>query len=222
MPRILIADDHGLYRKGLRVALEAALDDVHISEADCLDATFALLEAKRDFDLVLLDLNMPGMMSLESIRAARECYPGIRFAIVSASEDRSDILNSLAAGVHGFVSKLQPDEEIIAAVHHILVGGIYVPPLVAQLGFSGPSADEIGEEQEVDLGKLTPRQRDVLPLMARGLSNKEIARALNIAEATAKIHAAALFRVLGVRNRTEAAVKARVFLDRIRSFERTT
>jgi DNA-binding NarL/FixJ family response regulator len=218
MPRILVADDHGLYRKGLRSTLEAALPKLEVFEADSLEAALIEIEADGNLDLVLVDLNMPGLVSFDSLREARECYPRTRFLVISASDAKADVLSCLASGLHGFVSKLQPDEEIIAAVKYVLDGCIYVPPWLAQIGVLGsnrcfgaglPSFLKVQDQ----FAKLTPRQRDVLPLLARGMSNKEIARALNIAEATTKIHAAGLCRVLGVRNRTEAAVAARVLLQ---------
>jgi DNA-binding NarL/FixJ family response regulator len=215
MPRILIADDHGLYRKGLRSTLEAALPVLEICEAHCLDEALIAIEADDCFDLVLIDLYMPGVLSFDSLRAARECYPKLRFMVISASDARDDVLASLGAGLHGFVSKLQPDSEIVAAVEQVLDGAIYVPPWLAQARFfeSGRSGLQTHLKAQDSLARLTPRQRDVLPLLAQGMSNKEIARALKIAEATTKIHAAALCRVLGVRNRTEAAVAARQLLQ---------
>ena len=124
------------------------------------------------------------------------------------------ILATLAAGFHGFISKRQSDTEILAAVKSILAGVIYVPTSFAKIGGGNALSSQFDRETlpalstEVDVLKLTKRQREVLTLLAGGLSNKEIARALHIAEATTKIHMAALLRGLGVRNRTEAAFKA--------------
>jgi DNA-binding NarL/FixJ family response regulator len=218
MPRILIADDHGLYRKGLRSTLEAALPNLEVSEADSLDAALIAIDTDGSLDLVLIDLNMPGLVSYESLREARECYPKTRFLVISASDAREDVLGCLAAGLHGFVSKLQSDEEIIAAVKQVMAGCIYVPPWLAQVGLFGTARSLSSNMQpylrnQDPLAKLTARQRDVLPLLARGMSNKEIARTLKIAEATTKIHAAALYRVLGARNRTEAAMAAHALLS---------
>jgi DNA-binding NarL/FixJ family response regulator len=214
MPQILIADDHGLYRKGLRSTLEAALPNLRISEAHCLDTALITLEADDSFDLVLIDLYMPGVLSFDSLREARECYPEVRFIVISASNAKEDVLGCLGAGLHGFVSKLQPDVEIVVAIEQVLSGAIYAPPWLAQASMF--DSDRSGIQRFVTVqdstAKLTPRQRDVLPLLAKGLSNKEIARELNIAEATTKIHAAALCRALGARNRTEAALSARQLL----------
>jgi DNA-binding NarL/FixJ family response regulator len=125
------------------------------------------------------------------------------------------VLGTLAAGLHGFVSKVQQDHEIIAAVTHVLNGGIYVPAWIAQVDLlPANSAQVIGRTTELPFTRLTPRQKDILPLLAKGLSNKEIARALNITEATIKIHVAALCRAIGARNRTEAAWATRGLLDK--------
>ena len=155
------------------------------------------------------------MAALDSLKAAREISPATRFAVVSTSDARADILATLAAGFHGFISKRQSDTEILAAVTDILAGRIYVPASFAKIGdgdalssqFDREALPTLSTEADV-LNKLTKRQREVLTLLARGLSNKEIARALDIAEATTKIHMAALLRGLAVRNRTEAAYKA--------------
>ena len=126
---------------------------------------------------------------------------------------------TLAAGFHGFISKRQSDAEILAAVMDILAGRIYVPKSFAKMGDGDALSGRFDREAvptlstEADVLKLTKRQREVLTLLARGLSNKEIARTLAIAEATTKIHVAALLRALGVRNRTEAAYKAANFIN---------
>jgi DNA-binding NarL/FixJ family response regulator len=216
MTRIIVADDHGLYRKGLRSTLEAALADVEILEANSLDAALLAMEVEGHFDIVLVDLNMRGIVSYNSLAEACACYPTTRFMVISASNAKEDVLACLAKGVHGFVSKLQPDVEIINAVKQVLSGAVYAPPWLAHPRCQVDERFRGGPCQKVHadpLAHLTPRQRDVLPLLARGMSNKEIARALKIAEATTKIHAAALCRLLGARNRTEAAVVASKLLQ---------
>jgi DNA-binding NarL/FixJ family response regulator len=163
---------------------------------------------------VLVGTGLSSLAALDSLKAARETSSATRFAVVSASDTRADILATLAAGFHGFISKRQSDTEILAAVTDILAGRIYVPASFAKMNDGDALCGRFDREAvpalstEADVLKLTKRQREVLSLLARGLSNKEIARALAIAEATTKIHLAALLRALGVRNRTEAAYKA--------------
>jgi DNA-binding NarL/FixJ family response regulator len=131
---------------------------------------------------------------------------------MSTSRTRTDVLNCLAAGFHGFLDKHQSDEGLLGAITDLLSGRIYVPPWVVQDGDHKPEVQlsiNIGQEKL----KLTRRQGDVLPLLALGMSNKEIAQKLNIAEGTIKIHMAALLRALGARNRTKAALLAQKLLD---------
>jgi len=219
MARIIVADDHSLYRKGLKVALEAHFPVVEVLEAACLDEVVSAIEREADIDLALVDMKVPGPASFDELRAAREAHPQVRFAVISAFDGRENILNTLGAGLNGFISKSQPEHEIMTAITDILAGRIYVPPLLARVrtrpgnGVARETMPQPLDQVNVDLSKLTPRQRDVLYHMAQGSSNKEIARALDVAEATIKIHAAAVMRALGVRNRTEAAVVAKKHLE---------
>ncbi|WP_336490104.1 response regulator transcription factor [Methylobacterium nigriterrae] len=212
MASVLLADDHGLYRKGLRVALSESMRELDLLEAESFDEAWALIEERPDIDLMLLDLNMPGLTSLVRLGQLRRQHPRTRIAVISASDARQDILACLGLGLNGFISKLQPDAEIVSAVSDILRGRIYVTSLLArpvEAGAARVTDGARGPEMDIEFAKLTPRQQDVLCLLARGQSNKEIARTLRIAEATTKIHTAALLKVLGVRNRTEAALAAR-------------
>lgn len=222
MYRIVIADDHGIYRRGLRTALAADMPDSEIFEAQCFDESITLLEEQAPIDLAMLDLHMPGLDTLEVLEDVLPLYPDTRFMIVSGSESRSAILATLSAGLQGFVAKSQPDSEIIQAVNDVLSGRIYVPTLLSRnstqnraqafSALNGLTKELSGGGD--NLRALTPRQIDVLKLMAEGYSNKEIARDLEIAEATTKIHAAAVMHALGVRNRTEAAVMLKTWLTK--------
>ena len=213
MPLILVLDEQTVYRAGLRSLITAEIPHAEVIEASNLPQALDHIRHST-IDLVLVGTGRSSLAALDSLKAAREISPATRFAVVSASDNRADILATLAAGFHGFLSKRQSDTEILAAVTSILAGIIYVPASFAKIGggyaFSGQSDREKlpALSTEADVLKLTKRQREVLALLARGLSNKEIARALDIAEATTKIHMAALLRELGVRNRTEAAFKA--------------
>jgi DNA-binding NarL/FixJ family response regulator len=214
MYRIVIADDHGLYRYGLRLALTAGIPGVEIFDAACFDAAVSLLEQQASIDLAILDLNMPGLFDQEVLGAVLSAYPDTRFAIVSADDSRAEILKALSIGLHGYIVKSQKDEEVVLAVKEILAGRIYVPALLSRTSAGqGPHVPPPSQRYQArrrvgtgNFSRLTSRQKEVLKLMAEGYSNKEIARNLDIAEATTKIHAAAVLRELGVRNRTEAAV----------------
>ncbi|UVC13194.1 LuxR C-terminal-related transcriptional regulator [Mesorhizobium onobrychidis] len=221
MYRIVIADDHGLYRRGLRLALTAGIPGVEILEASCFDAVLSLLAEQASIDLAMLDLNMPGLFNQEVLSGILSAYPDTRFAIVSGNDSRSEILTALSIGLHGYIVKSQRDEEVVMAVNEILSGRIYVPALLSRPGAAQAThvptpSEHIPHRRTTsgNLGRLTSRQKEVLKLMAEGYSNKEIARDLEIAEATTKIHAAAVLRELGVRNRTEAAVMLKTWLTR--------
>ncbi len=226
MRRMVIADDHGLYRRGLQIALSAEMPDCTIFEAHHLEGALSILAAESPIDLVLLDMYMPGLDNVSMLAEILPLYPDTRFAIISGSPSRASILATLSAGLHGFIAKSQSNEEIVQAINEIMNGRIYLPSLLSKvLGPSAPLPPVHIEEPEDapkppratglgNLRSLTQRQRDVLKLMAEGYSNKEISRNLDIAEATTKTHAAALMRALGVRNRTEAAVMLKSWIAR--------
>ena len=213
MPRFLVCDGQSVYRIGLRSLISAEIPRAEVIEASNLPQALDHIR-NSTIDLVLVGTGRSSLAALDSLKAARETSPPTRFAVVSTSDTRADILATLAAGFHGFISKHQSDTEILAAVTDILAGRIYVPASFAKIGGGNALSSQFDGEAlpalstEADVLKLTKRQREVLTLLARGLSNKEIARVLDIAEATTKIHMAALLRGLGVRNRTEAAFKA--------------
>ena len=149
---------------------------------------------------------MPGMKGAASIRELRHGYPQLRCVVMSGSEQRQDVLDALAAGAIGYIPKSLDPEAMVAAIQQVLGGGIYAPTLLLT-----EPVDPDEPSSTVDpnvMAMLTPRQYDVLRLLGKGQANKEIARALDISEGTVKIHLAAIFRVLEVRNRTEAVLKA--------------
>ena len=207
MPRILVLDEHTVYRTGLRSLICAKVPCTEVIEASSLVQALSQLR-NSSFDLVLVGVDLSSFGALNPLKAAGEASSATRFAIISSSDTRTDILASLAAGFHGFISKHQSDTDILAAITDILSGRIYIPSSLAEIGNGARRATPPTLPAEADVFKLTKRQREVLSLLARGRSNKEIARALDIAEATTKIHMAALVRALGVRNRTEAAFRA--------------
>jgi len=200
---ILVVDDHGVYRAGLRGVLEARFPHSRVVEAP----TLSCVGSNKLFDLILIDSGSLSYETLDLLAEFHEVRPATRVAVMLTSKARNDVLNYLSAGFHGVVHKLQSDEELLTAVSDLLSGRIYVPGWVADThdeDLDRPTHSHIQRETL----KLTSRQNEVLNLLARGMSNKEIARELNIAEGTSKIHTAALLRALGARNRTEAAFMA--------------
>ncbi len=212
--RALVVDDHGLYRAGLSLLLRDECGFDEVKEAGSLDEAASVLGDEGAFNLALFDLFMPGMDGPECLSAMRWSKPETKFAVISASQDRRDIAAAIAAGLNGFIPKSLPDSDIAGAVRSILSSQIFVPNHVAQKSvvsattpMSVARAAWPVQACTADASPdLTPRQRDVFEGVRRGLTNKEIARTLAIAEGTVKIHLAGLFAAFGVRNRTELAI----------------
>jgi DNA-binding NarL/FixJ family response regulator len=205
----LVADDDEFFRMALRSILTTQLGFSTVIETASYDEAVERLSEAEDVGLALFDLAMPGMESAASLRAVRECFPGIQAAVVSASTRRADVLLALEAGAHGYVPKSLGVAELARALRAITEGTIFVPAFIAELaalGGEGGSPLTAGPARsEHPDPTLTTRQRQVLNHLVAGRSNKEIARALNLGEGTVKVHVAALFRVLGVTSRAAAA-----------------
>lgn len=210
--KALVADDHGLYRTGLAFLLRDQLGFQEIVEVAGFDEALDQLAVTSDITLALFDLSMPGMGGAESLVIVRETYPELKLAVVSASEERSDVLAALAAGLGGYIPKSLPDGEIVQALESVLAGRVYVPTFMAHPApgqrFVSPPVPAPRPTHALKIDDLTARQRDVLQAVLKGYSNKEIARQLDIAEGTVKIHLSALFSQLGARNRTDLATRA--------------
>jgi DNA-binding NarL/FixJ family response regulator len=205
--KFVIADDHALFRAGLRLLLVDGCGPGEVLEGANVAELRALLDADSQVDLVVVDLSMPGMNGGATIRELRLAFAGVRFVVMSASEERRSVLDALAAGAFGYIPKSLGPPAMIAAFQQILNGGIYAPTLLLTEPAAAPDPAPSAIDPQI-LATLTPRQCDVLRLLGKGQANKEIARALDISEGTVKIHLAAIFRLLDVRNRTEAVLKA--------------
>lgn len=202
--RALIADDHELFRSGMKQLLVDALHAADVREAETMDQALEILTNEGGGDLVLVDWRMPGMSGAESLAALRDGFPEAKVAVISAWEERADILAALGAGVHGYIPKSLPSAQIATALQGILEGRIYVP---AAMGKRDGGLETGPGSAKLDQDKLTLRQKDVLAELLKGQASKEIARTLDIAEGTVKIHLAAIYRALGVRTRAEAIAK---------------
>jgi DNA-binding NarL/FixJ family response regulator len=213
---VLVADDHGLYRSGFGFLLRDRMGFRAVIEAATFDAALDRLAETPNVELALFDLAMPGISGPEGLSVVKETYPGIRVAIVSGSEERNDVVKAVAMGLNGYVPKSLADDEIVGALRDILDGRVFVPRFMtsgnadqtAKGGNSEDSSGKGGPGVGATSKSISPRQRDVLDCVRRGLSNKEIARELDIAEGTVKIHLAALFSHFGARNRTELATRS--------------
>jgi DNA-binding NarL/FixJ family response regulator len=200
--KILTCDDHDLFREGLRGVVSQLEGAPELLEAGDAEEALRVVEAHEDVGLVLLDLGLPGASGLSLLRTLRKRFPFVAVMVVSASEEPADIRAALDAGATGFVPKTSKRTVLLRAIELVLAGGVYVPPAMLRAGEG--REDACARRERVEL--LTPRQRDVLRLMQRGLTNKEIGDVLGISAATVKVHVAAILETLDVSNRTEAAM----------------
>lgn len=200
---ILIADDHPLFRSALQQALSLGLGpDVRLVEAASIAELEACLAEKADWDLVLLDLNMPGAYGFSGLVLLRGQYPQVPVVMVSAQEDSAVIVRAREFGASGFIPKSSPLESIQQGVRAVLDGDVWWPAqTLAAVALSAEA-----KAASAGLASLTPQQFRVLTMVCDGLLNKQIAYQLNVSEATIKAHVTAIFRKLGVRTRTQAAL----------------
>ncbi|HMK86750.1 MAG TPA: response regulator transcription factor [Steroidobacteraceae bacterium] len=203
-PRVLIADDHPLYCDALRAVVPQACPGADIRDAASQEEVLAAVNDAHALDLVLLDLNLPGAVGLSCLRALRQIAPRTPIVVVSAVGDPKVMQDAIMAGASAFIPKSAPGQVLINALKVIIAGGTYMPAEVL-------CALRNADHSFVD--ELTSRQRRVLELLSTGLSNKRIARELNISEITVKAHVSAIFRKLGVTNRMQAGLEARRLLD---------
>lgn len=220
MLKVLIVDDHPLFREALaQIAAELA-DVVHCAQAETLERALHLIGNGECFDLVVLDLGLPGASGLSGVLSIRDQASTTPVVIVSASENGEIIGQAMRLGVSGYVPKSAPREVILAALVKILNGGTYFPSLAAPEGVEG-GAQPTAQAME----SLTPRQLTVLRLLGEGKPNKQIAYELSISQETVKIHISAILRKLKVNSRSQAILFAnrlrepasRLTADRLRS-----
>ena len=199
--KILHADDHSLFREGLGFFLKLLDAGARPLEAGNLQAALDKLALESPVDLMLLDLEMPGMNGLEGFYEIRRRYPDLPIAIVSGVNDVRIIRELLDGGARGYIPKLAGSEQLMDALRRVLKGEIYVPDALF-IPAQQPKAND------AKASPLTSRQQEILPLLAEGMPNKLIADALSVTEGTVKQHLKDLFRRLGVRNRTQAVKEA--------------
>lgn len=209
--KILIADDHPLFREAISSVIASGFEGSEILETADLDSALEITQENDDLDLILLDLNMPGMHGLNGLITLRNEAPTIPVVIVSAEEDKQIVLQAITCGAVGFITKSSPRPQMTEAIQQILNGNVYLPSDIIRTGKESTQRRTRNEENLISpelLGSLTRRQLLVLERMAKGESNKQIAYNLNIAETTVKAHVSAILRKLGVHNRVQAILSA--------------
>jgi len=222
--KVLLIDDHPLILSALQTVIQGLGDDVTVVGAGSARAARETLRLDADFDLVLLDLSLGDADGFDVLAEFRAQYPALPVVVVSASDRSSDVIRAIDLGAMGFVPKRASNESLFEALHMVMSGGIYVPPMT--MGSEPPAerppgdtvpsvlrvvrehADEPAASSPPPLASLglTPRQTDVLALLLQGKPNKLIARDLNLSVETVKDHVAAVLRTLNVSSRTQAVL----------------
>jgi DNA-binding NarL/FixJ family response regulator len=204
--KVLVADDHPLYREAVTTQIQRLYPEAGVDQVGTYDDLVALARGGSGrYDLFLVDFHMPGMME-QGIASLATGFPDTPITVISGTANTEDVRASIRAGAKGFVSKTATADHLAHTIQLVLSGGTSVPadmlsaPAVPYKAQSTPGPDW--------LGRLSPREREVLSAVARGISNKQIGRELNLAEVTVKLHLRAVFRKTGVKTRSEAAVLA--------------
>ncbi len=208
--KILVADDHPLYREAVRVQIERLFDEVSVFEVPSLEEASQLASGREaPFDLFLIDFSMPGM-SLAALSQLTRSHPDVPIAVISGTADARDVRATIQAGARGFIPKTASGKHFAHAIELLLAGGSSVPAdLMLALGEPEKETAKNDVPGQPDwLAVLTARELDVLKAVTRGLSNKEVGRELGLAEVTIKLHLRSIFRKIGARSRSDAAVIA--------------
>ena len=194
--KVLVVDDHPIMRVGITAIINGRPDMVAIAQAATGEDAVELYDRHRP-DITLMDLRLPKMSGVEAIRTIRKRHPQACFVVLTTYEGDEDIFQALEAGARAYIIKGMPHEALVDALHKVHAGGRFLPsPVSRALQSRTPSSD------------LSPRERDVLQLLARGESNKTIASHLGISEATVKCHVSVILLRLQVEDRTQAVVAA--------------
>jgi DNA-binding NarL/FixJ family response regulator len=193
---VMIVDDHPLMRVGIAAIINARTDMEVVAQAGSAEDAVSLHE-KSQPDITLMDLRLPGSSGVNAIRQIRRQRPDARFVVLTTYEGDEDIHQALESGAQGYIIKGMPHETLINALKRVHAGGRFLPPPVAR-----------ALESRTPDASLSPREREVLSLLVKGKSNKEIAVLLGIAEATVKCHFRVIFMRMGVTDRTQAVVAA--------------
>ena len=211
--KVLVADDHELFLKGLELILSNHYNFELVTAASYSEI-FDIITKEKDFSLVLTDLAMPGAYWYDALKQIHQILPDTPIMILSAVFEKEIIKKTIDIGAAGYVSKAASNNEIIQAIDIVLNGGMYIPQELLDkendpnLNLLRNIENKINTNSENNIANLSPRQLDVLQLIAKGLSNKQIAYELGITEGTVKLYITALFKTLKVYNRTSAMIKA--------------
>lgn len=197
--KIILADDHPLFRQALTLTLKSHFSDTEIFDAQTIPELEQHLQKENDADLLLLDLDIPGAQGFNSLITIRRTYPNLGVVIISGFEDKETIYKAMSFGAAGFIPKSTPVSDMVIAIKEVLNGKLWTP----DGEFTGQAKTSIAEDK---IASLTAKQHEILLMFADGLLNKQIAYELGLSESTIKSHASTIFLKLGVRNRTQAVI----------------
>lgn len=206
MVKLLVVEDHALVREGLVQTLRHVGRDTEVFEAADFDGATAVLEQQGELDLMLLDLGLPGLDGLSCLRAFRQRYPEIPVIILSGYDDSHTVNRAMKCGAAAFVSKADPSERLLQVVSEVLAGRVFDRDMLrVRSAAVSPHPPAKSKADPANFG-LSERQAEVLGLMVRGKSNRDIAGLLGLTEGTVKVHLTAIFKALGATSRTQAMV----------------
>lgn len=208
MAKLIVADDHPLFRNALINAISSTFVTKATIETDSFDSTCTALEQHPDTDLLLLDLHMPGNCGFLGLIQLRKTYPALPIVVISASEELDVIRRVMAFGASAFIPKSANPADISAALNAVLAGELWVPKAISHQVLQQRDEDEVDLDLAAKVAQLTQQQYKVLYYLTEGWLNKQIAYDLHISEATVKAHITAIFRKLGVTNRTQVVIQA--------------
>lgn len=203
-----VADDHPLFRNALLGVIERHYPGAQVSQSVNLESTIHELEANDDIDLLLLDLHMPGSSDLFGLIMVREKFPSLPVTVISAIEEADTVSRAIAHGASGYIPKSCSPQDIQQAMAAILNGDRWIPEQ-----YKNHLAPLNSEERDLAgrIATLTPQQYRVLSYMREGWLNKQIGYEMGVTEATIKAHITAIFRKLGISNRTQAVIMIKDF-----------
>ncbi len=193
--KILIVDDHPLFRAGFHAVLEQSDLDAGVLSVSSVPEALQALQTDGDIGLVLLDIHLKGEDGFNALKVIGERFPTTACIMISGDDQQAVATRAVASGASGFIPKSFTADEMIASIRKVLAGEVFVPETTNLTATEQPTG-------------LTLRQLEVISMLGRGFSNKEIARALDVAERTVKAHVSAVFEALNVRNRTQAVLVA--------------
>jgi len=221
--KILVVDDHSLFVEGMFHVLNSFVNKLTFLHASCAKDGLAIAAHHSDIAIVLLDLDLPDVYGLKALEQFKQNFPLLPVVILSASDKQADMCQAMNSGAKGYIHKASKGSVLVSVIKLVLAGGIYIPPSLLGIlsTFAGDPTAPARLESQIDTqyapnsseiySKLTSRQREILNHITSGLSNKEIAYRMDIAESTVKAHVAAVLKVLKVTNRTKAAQSAHRF-----------